>query len=200
MKRYLLYSLVLGLLSVVGLTQAKIIYQEDVRYDYYPVEGKTYHDLLRSLKEKGPQGHHALTSWHIDWSYGYKARFGQCRLIDIDVGKNIIVRLPLWMNRPTQSSRLTREWDRYLKALTFHEEQHIANAVKAQEAIKKTLVALPPMRGCVLMGKTANKQARTILNKAIASDKRLDKQTGHGKTDGASFKENNTFRTYEKNS
>lgn len=175
------------LFTCIVLITLQTIAHAEVHYHYYPVKGSTYQALIQSLRLNGPKGHHALTTWHIHWSYAYYTNLSHCRLIEIEVQKQAKVILPRWVNEPKTDSPLRSEWHRYMKALAAHEKQHIQHASHAQKAIKQALYALPMMRGCEEMSKKATQTAHLILAQAIEADEKLDKETKHGKQNGAAF-------------
>lgn len=185
MKRY---SLLLIMSCLIFSTTLYALNMPGVRYDYYPVKGKTYQALLDDLNRYGPGENHALVSWHVDWSYGFKKDFNTCALINIQVDKTVVVNFPYWEDKPKQQTPLGKEWDRYIKALNEHEKGHIAYATAVQVKIQKALAALPPMKGCMLMGNKANKTAHKILQQSIEAEKQFDKRSKHGKDIGARFK------------
>lgn len=176
-------ALLLICLSLTGMCFA----DDNITYQYYPIEGHTYNTLSSELNSKGPNNYHAYTHWYVKWHYNYDKGFDDCSLKDISVSNTTSIIFPKWKNRNGASNALVNEWLRYRKALMQHELGHAKFGVQAQSEIQNALQNLSPASSCNLMGQTANQMAYKILNHYQKKDKSYDQETEHGKTQGAYF-------------
>lgn len=182
-------SLICGLmaLSMVTASHANSLSHKAIEYHYYPVEGATFHALRDSLNRNGPHGFHAYTAWHVSWQYDYAPSPKQCGLTNIQVTQTANITFPEW-NRPlSASSPLQQAWQRYANALMEHELGHVKHGQLAKQAIEAHLKELSPATNCKAISRKANAGAYKILHHYQTEDKNYDRQTQHGKTQGAWF-------------
>ncbi len=114
----------------------------------------------------------------------------QCTLKNIRVNKNTTIIFPQWTSQSHAPKTLIVERQRYKTALMKHELGHAKFGELAQIEIESTLQNLPPANTCDEMDKQANKAAYAILYKYQRKDKRYDKVTDHGHTQGALLNNN----------
>lgn len=176
------------ILLLICLNFTGVCFAEDnITYQYYPIDGHTYRVLSSELNNKGPNNYHAYTHWYVKWRYNYEKGFGDCGLKDINVTNTTTITFPKWENRHGASNALINEWLRYKDALLQHELGHAQFGKQAQTEIKNALQMLPPASSCNVMGQEANKVAYEILHRYQRKDKTYDQETKHGKTQGAYF-------------
>jgi predicted secreted Zn-dependent protease len=118
----------------------KAQFMENIYYEYYPVSGLTYKDLVHSSNSSGPfdpeekKNYPAQTRLHLGWSYNFNYTYQEeadgshvyvsAFIYDIDFRPNITVVLPVPSGselNPFDSSL----WDRYIDGLLEHEHDHV---------------------------------------------------------------------------
>jgi predicted secreted Zn-dependent protease len=73
----------------------------------------------------------------------------------------------------------------YSRALRDHEQGHYDIARRAASDIDQSLLAIPAMTDCKLLDTHANAKGHELLEKYNELSRQYDKDTQHGKTQGA---------------
>jgi len=73
----------------------------------------------------------------------------------------------------------------YYAALLAHEKGHGQFGIDMAEEIERTFRKMKYSGDCEVFSASANKKAYEILEKYKRMDNQYDRQTGHGKTEGA---------------
>ncbi len=155
------------------------------RNETYPVTGRTAVELRRSMEQ------HAASSWPDPRAVGLtEARIpieGRCQeysdggaLRDATIALSLVVHLPAWQNSEVAPAALRRSWDKFLRALTAHEEGHVEIAIKHANALRDDLAAMKPEESCEafmtkFQERTSAAQARMDKEQA-----EYDAKTEHG--------------------
>lgn len=135
---------------------AYAVIESEVSHDYYEIEGKTGRQLKHQMRELGPKGFWAYTRWHVKWSS------------DCIVSLTVSYTYPRLKDRAQVPLSLRMQWDKMMKTLEEHEIGHAEHGFTAAHEIKDA--------EC--------KGAKKIVQKWAQEDKKYDKQTKHGKTQG----------------
>ncbi len=122
----------------------------------YKVSATTAQGLVAQMSVGGPIGFWAFTRTSVAWR-------GQC-----EVRVKIRYSMPVHSNPEQMSPELRRKWNRMIKAMRRHEEQHGRHAINAAREIEGA--------NCV--------NGNAILRKWRGQDKAYDARTDHGKTEG----------------
>ena len=85
----------------------------------------------------------------------------------------------------TSDAAARAAFDRYLTALQAHEMEHAKIARRVAEQIDRGILQLPEMSSCSALETAANSLGMRLLREAVAQEKRMDQQTGHGSRQGA---------------
>lgn len=159
---------------------------------YYDIVGNTERDLRRELDNKGPvddgpggvkfDGH---TRWYVNWSYRYRPVRNGCMLTGVEVTTSGVITLPRW-NGAGNSDRLSNAWQQYMESLRLHEDGHYANGVMAAQEIDRLGQSFRA-RSCENISVDFDRRAAEIIEKYRAADVAYDRETDHGRTQGARF-------------
>lgn len=147
--------LLLGASTLAALANPTI----KTNWNTYAVTATGVDQILRQMKQKGPNGFWAYTRWYVRWT-------GSCK-----VSLEISYTMPQHTNRNAMPANIRAEWDNMIAALKAHEEQHGAHGINAaRELVQK---------GC--------RNGDAIVAKWSEQDRLYDRRTGHGRTEGVVF-------------
>lgn len=162
-----------------------------VRTNLYVVTGSNLVEILYAMRDARPWGtnhaFHATTDWKLDWTYRHSWNEGRARLDHFKIRARAVVTLPRWNPTPGASVEMRHRWQRYLDALTLHEEGHVRLARHAVSQIRREVSALKDFA----TKQELEAELRRITEKVLAStrqqEREYDRRTGHGVTQGASL-------------
>lgn len=164
---------------------------EDFAIRHYDVDarkGRSLNDAVVAsspINATGASGRrfHGYTDWYIKWSWRHRYEAdGRCRITSVIVALTGSILLPR-LTSGTASQHAT--FDRYLTALREHEEGHRRIAQEAARDIERTLLMLPEYPDCRQLEADAHARARARLDAHVEREKAYDRDTGHGRTQGA---------------
>lgn len=127
-----------------------------VKETYYKVFGRTGRDLKTEMRRKGPKGFWAYTRWHVRWS-------SDCRIV-----LEINYTFPELADRAKVPLTLRLEWDKMMERLVAHERGH---GEHGRTAVQE-------------MARAHCENAKAIIDKWAAEDKKYDNDTHHGASQG----------------
>lgn len=162
---------------------------------FYQIEGTTPKELRKQLDKYGPidketnKKFDARTDWVIEWHYYYNESSNECKIDTnrVDVTLTLTFTYPEWKYPPDASSSLVDKWNTYMKNLTLHEEGHAAIASEGAQTIYDTIIAMPSSTTCAALEKATNAAAQEKIDEIKQQQKQYDKDTEHGKSQGAIF-------------
>lgn len=128
----------------------------EVRVVTYGVDALTLTNLKKQMKDRGPNGFWAYTRWYVKWTR------------TCEVSLTIDYTYPQHIRSEALHPAVRKAWFDMMAALKAHEEQHGAHGIAAARDIVQA--------DC--------KKARRIIQKWAAEDRRYDRRTRHGKTEG----------------
>jgi predicted secreted Zn-dependent protease len=178
------------MLSITALFASPIISEQTV---YYKVVGENRSDLRKQLNELGPitknERYDAQVTWSISWTYNWSAPANKksCKIDEVHVIATIQMTLPQWEDELLFDIDLQSQWDDYLKNLITHEQGHVENGKKAAQEVEEVLLQVPEQYNCDLLNSEIDRVANKIINTHNDWDVTYDKDTQHGKTQGAVF-------------
>ena len=76
-------------------------------------------------------------------------------------------------------------FDRYLSALSRHEQGHVQFGRDAAQAIDEGIAALPAAPDCAALERRANTLGHRLLREHAEREKQYDRDTRHGASQGA---------------
>ena len=157
----------------------------------YPIAGNNAAELRAQMNALGPPGpsgrFDGYTNWNIQWRFNYRRDGGACAIAGVTVDLKTVTKLPEWRNEAAAPADLRGRWQRYLTALTGHENGHKENGLSAAQEIERGITALPPQSNCTAMGDAANAFGQGILRKYNQRDLDYDRTTGHGRAQGVAW-------------
>ena len=145
----------------------KLSYRDDVSYDFYPVTGKDFPELISSTNLNGPldpvdrKKYAGQTKWKTGWSYTFNSSYtiddtylyADVDILDIEFMSGISVLLPVLQERTALSNHDLILWDHFVQRLLEHEHDHVKivkdtgykdEAIKKISAIKQLTVVYDP--------------------------------------------------------
>jgi predicted secreted Zn-dependent protease len=168
-----------------------IAHAEDPQIVYYDIAGNNARALRRQMNVNGPMGHDkrfdAHTNWYVKWNYRYRPTASGCELTSLNVSLTGTIVLPRWVHADNVSGALVQKWGRYLAALRLHENGHYAHGASAAKEIEALAQSFHGFGDCQAMALAFNAKARSIIRKYNALDVTYDRETDHGRTQGAEF-------------
>lgn len=154
----------------------------------YPVHADPAQSLREALNAATPitvngRRFHGYTRWYVRWTFRWQREAsGSCRITEVTTRLTTEVQLPdLRRATPAQQAR----FDRYLPALSQHEQGHVQLGRDAAHAIDAAIAALPAASDCATLERGANALGHALLQEHVEREKRYDATTGHGATQGA---------------
>ena len=161
----------------------------DLKTAYYHVRGESVRELRHSMNAQRPknQTHDALTVWNISWTYSWRSVDGGIILHQPKVNVSITTTLPRWTPPKDADEYLLSRWQTYIKALTVHENGHVALAVQAGRDIEQKLAALPKQTSLDALKRIVDSTGQQAIASSREREKQFDEQTQHGLKQGAQF-------------
>jgi len=158
---------------------------------YYDVRGTTIEELRHEVYSRGPydstgQRFAGWAEWRIRWWYDREQVPQGCKVSRAVTETDIEYTLPRWVEAANAPEELRETWNRFVEALTVHEQGHgdLARALAAE--IEFAIRNLPPEPTCEELDRKVNE----LANRMILEDRTqeaYDLATGHGQTQGAVF-------------
>ena len=182
MGRLILVCLVPGLPLAA---QAEV--SETVEQRHYTAELRNGASLLAALNRASPireRGRifHGYTRWFVEWRFHWRDGADGCEISQVSTALRVTVTLP---RLRTNDADATARFETYVAALETHEMGHVQVARDAARDIDAGLRTLPPSPTCGALEQAANALGHRRLEAARAVERRYDRDTGHGRTQGA---------------
>jgi predicted secreted Zn-dependent protease len=160
--------------------------------EYYEITGSSVKELRKQMnkfgvREQDGKRFDARTEWLVHWTYMFHRAGMVCMIGGVKATLDIKYLMPKWTNASSASEKLQEKWNRYYAALQKHEEGHAEIARQAADEIEKSLGKMRGGANCPGLGEEANKIGNAILDDYRKKEKDYDRQTKHGKTQGAVF-------------
>ena len=157
---------------------------------YYYIDGPSATLLAAQLDQNGPVGsdgnHYAgRTRWDIQWKFRRQQQGATCSMKDAVVAVGIAQTLPRWRGEDKGAAALKARWTKFVEALQRHEDGHKEHGLKAARQIEVAVLAVKPASNCEDLGAAANAAADAIVAKYQALDEDYDRNTDHGRNQGA---------------
>lgn len=159
---------------------------QTVLTDVYVVEGKSSADLLRELNNKGPSPHFARTDWKIGWSFSVRSTSEGVELKEFKTHVEIRYTLPEWDAPEGTRQAILTEWERFMKALRVHEAGHAQLAIDAAKQMERVCRTKGyQSENSRELSKLIDLECKAILDRYLEKEVQYDKETRHGRTQGA---------------
>lgn len=155
----------------------------------YEVTGRTLDEVTAALDEAAPRidgrRFRGATRWNARWSFRSRPAGLACVVEDVAVTLAVTTTVPRWDPTGDPEPGLAERWAAYRAALDRHEAGHRDLAVEAANEVERTLrgVRAP----CGALAEEADARARWIVERYRVRNRRYDRETGHGRTQGATW-------------
>jgi predicted secreted Zn-dependent protease len=162
--------------------------KEHLEYSYYEVRARSDQPLFTQLNAASPireggQTFYGHTNWNVRWAFKWKTdSSGVCRISTTTTELHASMILP---RLDGASARQMASFDRFMSALRQHELGHYKIALVAAQAIDIELRTLPGMNNCKALDTYANTGAQRTLERYNERSRQYDRDTNHGRTQGA---------------
>lgn len=176
-------------LAAAGAQAVPIV---DARTDNYLVRGATEAELAASLAQRprAPNGRPQVGVTHpaeVRWQFEARERKGRCLVVSVRVTLTAVTTLPRWDAPPAADGALRMRWDRFLGALTAHEQGHVDIALDAAKRIEQALWDAPAPRTCTGFRAQLDATANALFDQAVKAQEEYDATTDFGRTQGVAF-------------
>ena len=187
-SQFLRISLLSITLTVASSALAEVLLEE--RFEHYEIAPSEVDQIKIELRKRSPvsranQIFHGGTEWTLVPHFRWKKDRYLCRIKDVHVKLNGTYTLPRLYNRVSASESTKVRFAAYYDALMDHEKGHQALWYKAGEEIERTLNNFEPHFSCDELARQAKLRIAEIIKTYQQLNRDYDKQTGHGKTQGA---------------
>lgn len=176
------------LLALVCAGTAHAAVTEEHIQQPYPVRAQPGETPRKALNAATPitvdgQRFHGYTRWNVRWTFRWwREASGRCAITEVTTRLRTEVQLPeLRSGTPAQQA----VFDRYLRALSHHEEGHAQFGCDAAQAIDQGIAALPAAPDCATLERQANALGHRLLPEHAEREKQYDRDTRHGASQGA---------------
>lgn len=186
------YGMLLPCTSVAALamlqapTRAAVVEQHLQRpYPVYAQPGQSLRQALHAASPivVGGRRFHGHAHWTVEWSYDWwREPSGRCTITEVTTHLRTEVQLPeLRRSTPAQQAA----FDRYLPALSRHEQGHVQLGREAAQAIDQGIARLPAAPDCATLERQAEDLGRRLLQDHMERNRQYDLRTDHGASQGA---------------
>lgn len=177
----------LALCVLATSTRAEVVESlDEVSYTAYPQRGQSLRQALNAaspIREDG-EVFHGHTKWNIRWSFKWwREADGSCRITSNETRLDLVITMP---ELEGGSRAMQQRFADFHEALYDHELGHADLAREAAQAVDDAILDLPEMDDCPTLEATANRRAHAIVNASKRRQKQYDRDTEHGRRDGAS--------------
>ena len=166
--------------------------QERLQEQYYDLQVASGESLSRTINQASPirqngQIYHAYTRWQVQWNFWWREqRDGRCQIDRSRTQLNATITLPRLGGGDAQQRQ---RFEQYLGALREHELGHYRIGQAAAAEIDAALLATPEYPSCTELQQQANRRANAVLQRHLEHERRYDRETGHGRSQGARLTE-----------
>jgi predicted secreted Zn-dependent protease len=155
-------------------------------WNRYPVTGRDYASLVRSLSANGPKGFHGLANWDISYQYTTVPSGSMCRFDSVRLTVKGEILMPKWTDEAAAPPSLRQRWADYYAALQQHEEGHVQHGKELAALVQEKFLGYGDM-ACGQAKAIAQSEFDRLYNNLKNRDKEYDQRTQHGATQGARF-------------
>ncbi|MBA4246123.1 MAG: hypothetical protein C0452_19530 [Pseudomonas sp.] len=174
------------LLALASAAQAEVL--DRLHYRYYDAHLHSGESLSQALAQASPireqgQVFHGYTRWRVDWRFWWQEeRDGRCRITLTRTRLDTEIILPRLAGGDAQQRQ---RFEQYLAALREHELGHYRIGQAAAAEIDAVLLDTPEYPSCNELQRQANQRANAVLQRHVQDERRYDRDTGHGRSQGA---------------
>ncbi len=160
--------------------------------NYYYIDGPSASVLAAQIDKNGPPGadgnrYAGKIKWDVQWKFKREQTGATCGIKEVAVAVGIAQTLPRWRGEPNGAAALKKRWQEFVVALKRHEDGHKEHGLAAAREIEAALLAAKPASNCEDLSIAANSAAEGIVKKYKKLDEDYDRQTDHGRRQGATL-------------
>jgi len=158
---------------------------QEVRVNYYDVQGNDFNSLLGALNVRGT--FHGRADWKL--SYRFRSRMGPggCGVTSFNTDLDLQMTLPRWTPPAGVPADLVTRWERYMAALRLHEEGHLDHGRGAEKEFR-AVASATTASDCGSLDRALRDRFSKLIADYQARDRDYDRRTEHGKSQGAFFR------------
>jgi predicted secreted Zn-dependent protease len=158
--------------------------------EYIDVTGNSRRDLIdaldrRSVDDGTGKRFYGHTRWELRWNFNVASDGGDCRVGSVSAQLDVHTSIPRWNPPANADPSLVRRWNAFVDALRVHEDGHRDIAIEAAREITQRIEAVQPTTKCETLKRTVTIRANTLLDEYREKGRRYDRETDHGRTQGA---------------
>lgn len=174
-----------------ALSYSEVLLQE--HFEYYVIAPDRVEQIKFELRNNSPvirknQVFHGGTEWTLVPDFRWKQIGNLCKIQDVRVKLDGVYTLPKLKNDLPVSSEIKQRFEQYYQALLEHEKGHQDLWLSAGQEIETLLINFEPFFSCHELAKQAKIRVGLVIHAYQQHNRDYDKQTGHGKTQGAAIK------------
>lgn len=155
--------------------------------DHYDVEATNLADfvaIMQARKAGGDGDWPGRTTATLQVRYRLLPVDGGCRIDDLDVAVDVVIRLPRWEPADSAQTAIREQWERMKTGIRVHERGHrdIAVEVAAKLAVKLAAFEPAPEHDCAAVDRRILRERLKAQMQHQARDQAYDRRTRHGLT------------------
>ena len=165
---------------------------ENVSTPTYSVPGTTTAEVRAYMNANGPlavddnRRYDGVTNWSLRWSFRFRENRG-CTILNATIEISIATTLPELATPEALPADSLERWRSYIAALRGHEQGHVERELGGARELKAAFEQAPVAPTCGELGQALNALGQAQVEKIMAADARYDLDTGHGRSQGATF-------------
>jgi predicted secreted Zn-dependent protease len=159
--------------------------------NFYDLTGTTAEAVRADVRNKGPLGQNnrrfvGLTYTYVRYRFWYDGDTEACRVTNVTTEVDVTFTMPRWVDRDKAPSELQAKWDRFIAALWVHERGHRDIGVSVARDIEEQISNLGRPGKCGTEFRDfIQGLAKVYLDEIQPRHDKYDRDTGHGRTQGA---------------
>jgi predicted secreted Zn-dependent protease len=162
-------------------------------FEHYIIAPERVEQIKFELRAHSPvsrknQVFHGGTEWTLVPDFRWKQIGNLCKIQDVRVTLDGIYTLPKLKNDLVVGADIKKRFEQYYEALLEHEKGHQDLWLSAGQEIETLLKNFEPFYSCAELAKQAKIRVGQVIHDYQQHNRNYDKQTGHGKTQGAAIK------------
>lgn len=170
----------------------------DLTEAFYGFTASSADDVGSALRQHGPEvgGERvpAATEQNVSWDYQVVRSGGDCRLHAVEVHVAITTTMPRWENVDDAPEFLQQDWQRFLRAVRYHEDHHkeiiLEGAYEVLRGVRS--VASGP---CDRLAREVRAAGESAVRRHHERNARFDRETKGGSTEGVIWPPPRTRKT-----
>jgi predicted secreted Zn-dependent protease len=173
-------------------TRPRVVFKQNLRKETFAVSGDSASELRTDLDRKRPPSpngrrYDANVQWSLTWSFHFDTQPRACGLADATVDLQMLVRLPVLAPDAAPPEAVRERWDDFAQLLETHEAGHVDNYTNGARALQDAYTTVEPAETCDELRALLADMGASAIDSIRAADIEYDRQTDHGRTQGATF-------------